>query len=171
MSQAGPINVLSEPGVVDFLQGDSGGPVGPNGSNVIFVEGDGVNITTSGDPSLHNITITLIGETATWSRISTSQGLSVSHGYICVSPGGDLVLTLPAASDVGAIIEVALQGATSWQIAQRAGQSIQFSGAVTTTGTGGSLTSTSQGDTIRMVCTTANLSWLVLSGNGNPVVV
>ena len=49
MSQAGVVNVVSEPGVVDFLQGDTGGPVGPNGSSVIFLLGDGVDITTSGN--------------------------------------------------------------------------------------------------------------------------
>lgn len=171
MSQAGVVNVVSEPGVVDFLQGDTGGPVGPNGSNVIFLLGDGVNISTTGNPGTNTITISLVGTTAVWSKISSSQALVPDHGYICVSPGGALVLSLPAISSVGEIVEVVLKGATSWQITQAAGQSIELGNATTTVGIGGSLTSTSQGDSLRMVCMTANLTWVVLSGNGNPIVI
>ena len=171
MSQAGKLNSSSIPGVVDFLQGDTGGPVGPNGSNVIFLLGDGLDITTSGNAGTNTITFSLVGTTALWTKITASQGLSNNQGYICSSPGGALALSLPAVSPVGSIIEVVLKGATSWSITQAAGQSIEFGMATTTVGVGGSLTSTAQGDSIRMVCTTQNLVWLVLSGNGNPVIV
>lgn len=170
MSQSGPNNSRHAPGVVEFLEGDTGGPVAPNGSNIIFLLGDGINITTVGSPGTNTITFSLIGQTAIWQKISASQALEVDHGYIC-SGGGALVLSLPATSLVGEIIEVTLKGSTSWQITQGAGQSIEFGMATTTVGVGGSLTSTAQGDSIRMVCTTANLVWLVLSGNGNPTVV
>lgn len=168
MSQAGIVNVVNEPGVVDFLQGDTGGPVGPNGSNVIFVLGDGVDITTAGNPGTHTLTISLVGTTATWTRISASQTLQVSHGYICISPGGNLSLLLPPAAPVGSIVEVTLQGATSFTVTQGAGQQIFLGMQSTALGVFGSLSSTSQGDSIRMVCTTTNLTWQVLSSMGNP---
>lgn len=171
MSQAGIISINSQPGVIDFLQGNSGGPISPNGANIINVVGDGLYVTTTGDNGTHTITISLLASSPIWSRISASQTLLVNHAVICVAPGGALSLALPAASAVGSLIEVALQGATSWSIKQGAGQQIQIGNQLTTSGVTGSLTSTSQGDCIRMVCTSTNLSWMVISSIGNPTVV
>jgi hypothetical protein len=135
-------------------------------SNVLNVLGGG-GTTTSGSGS----TITITSAGTPWTNISTSQPLFVSNGYFCVSPGGALSLSLPATSAVGAIIEVALAGATSFTITQGAGQQISLGNASTTAGVGGSLTSTQQGDTVRIVCRTANLLWVVMSGMGNPTII
>lgn len=57
MSQSGVMsNGGSGPGVLTFLEGDSGGPVAPNGSNIIFVLG-GSGLTTVGNPGSSTITI------------------------------------------------------------------------------------------------------------------
>lgn len=168
MSQAGELNFQTSPGVVDFLEGNTGGPVGPNAGNVIFVIGSGA-ISVTGNPGTNTLTITDSGITG-WNKISASQTLVVNMGYFCTG-GGALALALPATSAVGDNIEVSLQGSTSWTITQSAGQQIIMGNQHTTAGVGGSLTSTQQGDSIRMVCLTTNLQWVVLSSMGNPTVV
>ena len=106
-----------------------------------------------------------------WILITASQIMSPNIGYICVSPGGALQLSLPFASLVGDIIEITLRGATSWKILQGFEQRIWVAATSTTLGTGGSLSSTNQGNTIRMVCTIANFEWTVLSMIGNLEVI
>lgn len=110
---------------------------------------------------------TTVDGVGSWEVISASQSLVNNTGYICVSPGGALVLTLPLTSPVGSEIEVTLDGATSFRIAQNAGQSIRLADATTTVGAGGSITTTQQGDSIRMVCSVANTKWNILSWCGN----
>lgn len=111
------------------------------------------------------------GGVTSWVSISTSQMLAVRTGYFCVSPGGPLSLALPAVSAKGDQIEIVLDGATSFTVTQGAGQSIRLGNLATTAGVGGTLTTTQQGDTLRMVCQTANLQWNVLSSMGNPIIV
>jgi hypothetical protein len=111
------------------------------------------------------------GEGEVWSTISASQTLAINNGYICISPGGALSLALPAVSAVGSIIEVTLDGATSFTVTQSAGQSIVIGNDHTTAGVTGSLASTQQGDSLRMVCSVANLRWNVLSSMGNLTVI
>ncbi len=168
MSQAGEINFVSTPGVVDFLEGNTGGPVPPNASNTIFVIGSG-SISVTGNPGTNTLTIQDTGITG-WNKISASQTLAVNMGYFCTG-GGALSLALPATSNVGDEIDVVLVGSASWTITQAAGQQIIMGNKQTTAGAGGSLTSTQQGDSIRMVCLTTNLTWVVISSMGNPTVV
>ncbi len=168
MSQAGELNVASAPGVTDFIEGNMGGPVGPNGANVIFLLGTG-DISVTGNPGTNTLTISATG-LPTWNKISTSQPLIANMGYICTS-GGVLALSLPATSQVGDIIEVTLDGSSGWSITQGAGQSIVIGNAATTAGVGGSLSSTQQGDSFRAVCSVINLRWNILSSMGNPTVV
>lgn len=106
-----------------------------------------------------------------WQNISADQTLSTNLGYFCVSPGGNLSLALPAVSNVGDQIEVSLDGATSWTITQGAGQQIRIGNLATTAGVAGSLSSNQQGDSIRMICRTANLLWNVISSMGNPIII
>jgi hypothetical protein len=171
MSQAGIVDVNSvSPGVVETLTGNTGGAVGPNGANNINVVGTG-SVTVTGSPGTNTLTISVTGSGLTWHIISTSQSLVSNNGYICVSPGAALALALPAVSVLGDIIEVTLDGATSFSLTQGAGQQIRLGTLQTTLGAGGSITSTHQGDTIRMVCQTANTKWNILSSIGNLTVV
>jgi hypothetical protein len=172
MSQAGLNNVAgSLPStVVETLTGNSGGAVGPDGSHNINVIGSGT-ISVAGNPGTNTLTITSSGTGLMWSTISASQTLAVNHGYICISPGGALSLLLPAVSALGDIIEITLDGATSFTVTQGAAQSVRYGNQSTTAGVGGSLATTQQGDTLRLVCQTANLKWNVLSSMGNLTVV
>lgn len=144
-------------------------PIGSIGSDpVLNTITAGTGITVTNGPG--TITIAATSGTFTWTFISASQTLAVENGYIC-GGGGALSLALPATSVVGDIIEITLDGSTSFTVTQSAGQSIKFGSSVTTTGVGGSITSTQQGDSIRMVCSVANLRWNILSCMGNPTIV
>jgi len=167
VSQSGILNIVSATPSIATSYVTNAGTAVP-AANVLNVLGAGGTVTSGAG---NTITITVSGSGMTWSRISASQTLAVNNGYFCVSPGGALALLLPAVSAVGAEIEVSLQGATSWSITQGAGQSITIGNQTTTVGVGGSLTSTQQGDTIRLVCQLANLTWTVMSSMGNPTVV
>ncbi len=130
------------------------------GSGIVVTNGAGsITLSTTGTPPI------------TWQTITASQTLAINHGYICISPGGALSLALPAVSSVGDEIEVTLDGSTSFTITQGAGQSIRMGNVATTAGVGGSIASSQQGDSLRMVCSVANLKWNVLSSMGNPTVV
>lgn len=92
----------------------------------------------------------------------------INNGYICQAGGtGNVSMALPAVSNLGDTIEIALDGATTWTITQAAGQSIRASNTVTTVGVGGSITTTGTGDAIKLVCETANLRWIATHFIGN----
>jgi hypothetical protein len=90
------------------------------------------------------------------------------NGYFSNDSGADLTFNLPSAASVGTVLEITnLQAARNFTIAQASGQSIQFGSISTTVGAGGSITSNSIGDSLRMVCTVANNKWQVLSCQGS----
>lgn len=169
MSQAGIISDVSSGGNdIRTITGNSGGAVAGDAAFNVNLLGAGT-ITVTGVPGTHTLTIS--DATAAWQATSINLTMSPNVGYFCVSPGGALVLTLPAVSTVGDEIKVYLDGATSFQIAQTAGQSIVVGNRTTTAGVGGSVTSTQQGDCITIVCRTANLRWATISSMGNLTVV
>jgi hypothetical protein len=102
-----------------------------------------------------------------WNVVSTNQTGATSNGYIFVSPGGALTISLPTTSSVGDEFSVVLDGATSWQITQAAGQQIRLASSTTTLGATGSLTSTAQGNAVTLVCRVANTTWTAISVIGN----
>jgi len=129
--------------------------------------GTGISITNASN----SITITASGAGFTWTAIGASQTLVVGNGYFCTS-GGALSLALPAVSAVGDTIQVFLDGSTSWTITQpNAGSQIRIGNTETTLGVGGSLASTVVGDTVELVCQTANARWAVVDVIGNITVV
>lgn len=151
------------------LTGDSGGAVSPDGSGNINIVGSS-GIVVSDNPGTHTLTISTTGGSGfTWSVITADQSAVAGNGYIC-NKGSTLVLTLPATSAIGDLIEVTgINNATGWSIAQNAGQIIHFGAADTTTGVAGSLASTLTRDSVKIVCMVAGASaeWNVLSSIGN----
>jgi hypothetical protein len=111
--------------------------------------------------------VTSNGRSVVWKTITANQTLVANEGYFCISPGGALSLDLPttASSTIGDIIEVTLDGATIWTITQAASQQIRFGNVQTTAGVGGSLASTAQGDTIKIVYQSTG-KWNVISSVG-----
>ncbi len=103
--------------------------------------------------------------------ITADQSAAINNGYIC-NKAGLLTLTLPTTAAAGTIIEVTgMNTALGWKIGQNASQQIFFGTSATTSGTGGSLASSNIYDSVRLVCNTANLTWIVLSSVGNITVV
>lgn len=100
----------------------------------------------------------------------TSATMAVGTGTFA-NNAGLVTLTLPTTAAVGDIIEVAGMGSGGWKIAQNASEKTYFGTSTTTTGVGGSLASTQQYDTIKLVCQVANTEWIVLSSVGNITVV
>lgn len=154
-------------GGVQTITGNTGGAVGPDLSNNINLLGSGA-VTVVGNPGANTLTISVNGGGVQW--VTTAPGvvinMSVNTGYIVNPTTGALTLVLPAAAVVGNILEVVLDGGTSFIITQGAGQSITFGTHITTVGVGGSIASNAQGDSLRMVCSVQNTHWTVLSSIG-----
>jgi len=156
-----PANVLniSAPGYVNF-DGVSAF------SGRTFQAGTGISLVNASGVT-GNTTISASGSGGfTWENIGASQTLEVFTGYFC-STGAALSLPLPLTSAVGDTIEVVLDGSTSWAITQSTNQRIRLGNLATTTGAGGSITSTLRGDSIRLVCQTANTFWVAVSSVGS----
>lgn len=155
-------------GVGKTVTGDSGGPLPPTAGNWNFLSGGGgINISGAGS----TLTFTISGGGLSWHTINASQALVSNNGYFCVTPGGALALSLPATSVLGDTIRVLLNGSTSFQITQAAGQQIRVGAQLSTLGAPGTVTSTAQGNSIELICMTANTIWEVGSSYGNFLVV
>lgn len=161
MSQQGILSDLTTAGGdIETLTGDSGGAVGPDGAfNVNILGGAGISI--AGTPGTNTITINTTGGFLTWNReAGTSVSMAVDNGYIPTN-AALTTLTLPVTAVVGDEIEIIGEGAGNWTIAQNAGQSIQFGNLSTTVGIGGSLDSSNQWDTVKIICRVADTTWSV----------
>lgn len=105
-----------------------------------------------------------------WNSVSgTTQAMVVNNGYI-TSNSSATTLTLPASAAVGDRIAIVGAGTGGWILAQNASQKINFGNAVTTTGTGGSIASQNTFDSLEIICTTTNTTFVVRSGQGNMTV-
>lgn len=151
---------------VHGLMTDDSVVVGPNPSTGDITISGGPGIVTTGNAGTYTVTINSTAVGTAWSNTTTNTAMIVNVGYLCTG-GGALSLALPTTSAFGEEVEVALDGATSFTITQAAGQQIRLGSSTTTLGTGGSLSSTAQGDTVRLLCKTANTLWVVLSCEGN----
>lgn len=133
---------------------------------VTLTGGTNVTLTQSGQ----DISIAATGGVL-WNDVTgTTQAAAVNNGYVADN-AALVTITLPSTAVFGSVVEVAGQGAGGWKIAQNTGQQIHFGSAATTSGTGGSLASVNQWDAVRLLCTTANTTWSVLSAQGNITVV
>jgi hypothetical protein len=159
------------------LAGANGGPLFminvPLGSNPVTPDSNGLmTYTSTGGTlaitgSLNAINFDVVGAgDITWQTIIASQALQAKHGYICITPGANLSLNLPATAVIGDTIEIVLDGSTSWTIVQAAGQQIRFGQQLSTLGVVGSISSNAQGDWITLVAET-NTRWLARAESGN----
>lgn len=156
-------------GLISSLTGNNvGNPVFPTAGNINII-GTGT-ITVTGNPGTSTLTISSSSGDS-WSVITADQTAVVNNGYFC-NKAGTLALALPATSIVGNIIEVSNENtALGIQITQAAGQQILIGSSNTTLGATGTLTSSAVGDTLKLVCYTANTVWRVVSMVGNWSVV
>lgn len=137
------------------------GSTGATPTTATLTAGTGINITNGAG----SITIDNIGAMVAWADISgTTQAAAVDHGYV-VSNAAQTTITLPATAALGSIVEVAGKGAGGWILVANTGQTIHLGSVATTVG--GSLTSTNQYDCVRLVCVTADTTWVALSAWSN----
>ncbi len=158
----GAANALTQLGVASNGQL----PIGSAGADPVLAAitaGPGITVTNGAG----SITIGAIGSGLAWSVITTNQTAAVDHGYFC-NKAGTLALALPAVSAVGDVIEVTNENtALGVQFTQAAGQQILIANTNTTLGATGTLTSSTVGDTLTIVCYVANTIWRVTSVVGN----
>ena len=111
-----------------------------------------------------------------WVDVTAStQTIAASTGYV-TDNATQVTYTLPATPVFGDVFEITggVSGAATapWVIAQNSGQSMHLGNSTTTTGTGGSIASTLQYDSIKCICVVAGASavWNVISSVGNFIV-
>lgn len=104
------------------------------------------------------------GSTFDWFVITdTSEQMTANNGYI--SNSASLVsLALPTSSAIGAEIKIVGQGVGGWKIIQSTLQQVIIGNASSTIGSGGSIASTAQNDSIQLVCIVADSVWATVGG-------
>lgn len=101
-----------------------------------------------------------------WNEITAaSANLAANNGYIA-NRGSLVTLTLPTTAAVGSIIEVVGKGSGGWKIAQNANQMIHINASTSTTGATGYLSSNDRYNSVKLLCTVADLEFTVLSSEG-----
>lgn len=97
--------------------------------------------------------------------VTTAATAALTNNAKHIANRGTLVTyTLPATAAVGTEIDIAGLGAGGWQVNQNAGQSIHVGSVTSTVGAGGSIASSNQYDSVRLICLVANTEWSVLGG-------
>lgn len=163
------------PGTVVSLEGDVGGPVGPNGSGTIFTLSAAGPVTNpfiiTGTPVSNTLRISAPGAGWTWEIETTNFTPQAGYAYF-VNSGGTVNVTLPVTANFGDTFKLYGFGGT-YSIKQNAGDDVVFGVDVTTAGTGGSITSTEEGDTITYVCAVDGPPnvWTAIDPIGNFTVV
>lgn len=145
-------------------------PIGSTGAAPVLANITSMNgsVTVTNGPGTIDLSAS---DTNNFMAVSTNQSLIPYTSYVCISPGFMLLMALPAVAPAGSIIQITLDGATSFEITQGAGQSIQLGNDNTTPGVFGSITSSQQGDSITLLCSVANLRWNAVNFVGNLIVI
>ncbi len=99
-----------------------------------------------------------------WTEVTGTTQMAVNNGYIA-NNASKVVFTLPATAAQGSIVEVAGKGAGGWSINANTGQTIYYGASSQTYG----IQSTNVNDSIRLLTTTANTRFTVLSNYGTIV--
>ena len=139
----------------------------PNGVAATLTAGVGISIINSAG----GIAILSSASSGWVDEVGSSVTMAVNTGYTSDDGASLVTFTLPATASIGDMVEINGKGAGLYSIAQASGQIIHFGGLTTTTGTGGSVSSTLAFDCIKLRCSTANTTWVVVSAIGNFTVV
>jgi hypothetical protein len=123
-------------------------------------------ITLSGTGNVNGNTITGLstgGGGLTWQFAVSPLTASTNNGYITT---GTTSIALPTVAALGSTIEIVASSDNLFTITQNTNQFIRFGIVTTTSGTSGTLVSQNNGDSIRLVCTSANTVFTVVSAVG-----
>ena len=168
LNSAGVVQTNSS-GVLSTSNGTNGqvligGGSAPTWSTI--TGGTGISVSNAAN----SITISSTGGVSWNDQTGASVTMAVNNGYV-MDRSSLITATLPASSAFGSTFEIVGKGSGGWKIAQNSGQTIHFGSSDTTTGTGGSLQSTNQYDSVRLVTITADTDFAVVSAQGNITVV
>jgi len=123
------------------LEGNSGGPVGPDGAGVVHVVGDGTTLDIVGDPATHTLTASYIGSISglTWQAVTSAApvnpiSLATGNGYVCdgALPVSFVLPAIPSLWDQFTVIANTAQ----FQISENALQVIRIGTQLSTAGSG-----------------------------------
>jgi hypothetical protein len=132
------------------------GSTGGNPAPGLIIGGTGITVVNGPN----TITISVTDVETNWVTVTgTTQTIVAGTSYFA-NNAALVTFTLPTTSAVGDEFTVVGQGAGGWKVAQNASQLIRIGSSVSTTGTGGSVASTNQYDSIALVCQVANTTWI-----------
>ena len=144
--------------------------VGSTGAQPVLATltaGAGIGVTNAAGA----ITVAATGGGLAWVDVTGgAQAVAINTGYTA-NFATLVTFTLPASAAYGSVTEIIGKGVGLWLIAQRANQMIHFGSVTSTTGVGGSVAAILQYDSVRLVCTVADLEWTITSACGNLTVV
>lgn len=166
MSQAGIVTAKGQPGTLDTLTGNMGGPVSPDGSNNINILGTGGAYVT-GIPASHTLLISVTTTGFTWQTVTSASPpnpiqLVAQNGYIC---GGvsQVTFILPLVPNIGDSF-IIISSTSTFKITENGAQQMRIGTQISTAGSG-TVVSNSAGDTIEMIYVGGN-TFLALSPQG-----
>lgn len=149
-------------GDIQSISGNVGPPIIPDSNGNVNILGS-EGITTSG--SGNTLTINASISDLTWS-VDTSTPIDVNTKEAHISNGSEqIIYNLPAIANVGDGFAFMDLGGNGFQIQCQNGQTVRLGNQVTSSG--GTLTSTTIGDVIWIVCAVANTTFLGYSIQGN----
>lgn len=164
-SGTGPITALDVTAKGSLIVGD--GTTDP----VALAAGTDDYVLTADSAQASGLKWAAVGGGLTWvEETTTSRSASVNEAII-TNNASLVTVTLPTTAAVGDQLRVVGLGAGGFKIGQNASEIIHFLGTDTTTGTGGSLASTTRYDAVELVCVVANNEWVVISSVGNITIV
>jgi hypothetical protein len=157
------------------VHASSWGAVCSDGGGLLHTQVPGVAGTvlmSNGVAALPTFQAIVIPAGFTWHTIVANQDAVADEGYIC-NGGGTIQVRLPAVFSAEKTFKVTgMNNLTGWRITQQAGQQIHWDAAnATTAGAGGYLESTDTYDSVELLCTVANTTWIVLGYKGNITIV
>ena len=105
----------------------------------------------------------LVSTAVIWSIQATGTALLPNQGFISTNASAQS-FPLPATAAVGELFELSQKGTGDVTITQIVGQTIRFGNSVSTSGTGGSVVSSTPGDAVKLVCTATNTDYQAVTG-------
>ena len=160
-----------------IITGGSGGgyaTIENNGSSLpqeVVLNFVGANVTIADNPGNSSTDVTIsTGASTPYTAVTSNTALVADNGYFANS-ASNLTFTLPATAAVGALFNVMGINTGEFIIAQRASQYIIFGNQITTTGTGGSITSQGKGDGVTIICCATNNGFIVRDSVGGQFTV
>lgn len=106
------------------------------------------------------------GSGITYAAPTINTTLTANSGWY-INNVGSINLTLPAVIAAGESITIQNNGAGGFVLLAGTGQVVTFNSYVSSGVAGATLTSTTQGDSVTLICTVANTSFYVVSSCGN----